>query len=81
MLFRSDEIGTSQVFFETGSANNQFRDRSTIIASGATDTTVTFDFAVPDNIPSGMMFTLYALGEDLSGNQAAATPVTVTAVP
>ena len=77
----TDEIGTSQVFFETSSNNNNFRDRSTIIASGSSDTTVTFDWQVPDNIPTGTMITLYALGEDLSGNQAAAMPITVSVVP
>ena len=77
----TDEIGTSQVFFEASSNNNNFRDRSTIIASGSADATVSFDWQVPDNIPTGTMITLYALGEDLSGNQAAAMPITVTVVP
>ena len=78
----TDEIGTSQVFFEwSGNFNGQFnRDRSTIIASGSADTTLSFDWQVPDNI-AGTTITLYALGEDLSGNQAAAQPVTVTVVP
>jgi hypothetical protein len=75
----TDEIGTSQVFFDTSTTfNGQFgnRDRATI-TSGATDTTVQFDMQVPD-ATAGQMVTLYALGEDLSGNQAAAMPVTVT---
>jgi hypothetical protein len=73
----TDEIGVSSVFFEW---NTQFgRDRSSIVASGSTDATLKFDFQVPDQV--GSMITLYALGEDLSGNQAAAEPVTVTVVP
>jgi len=73
----TDEIGVSSVFFEW---NTQFgRDRSSIVASGSTDATLDFDFQVPDQV--GSMITLYALGEDLSGNQAAAAPVTVTVVP
>lgn len=80
----TDEIGVSRVYFEPaafGQFNNQFnRDRSTIVASGSTDATVQFDWAVPQ-APAGTMITLYALGEDLSGNQAAAMPVTVTLVP
>ena len=73
----TDEIGVSSVFFEW---NTQFgRDRSSIVASGSTDATLQFDFKVPNQV--GASVTLYALGEDLSGNQAAAAPVTVTVVP
>ena len=75
----TDEIGVSQVFFEW---NGQFaRERSTVLASGSTDAMVGFDFAVPDNAAVGSMLTLYALAGDLSGNQAAAQPVTVTVAP
>lgn len=73
----ADEIGVSQVFFETD-LNGNGRDRGTVIASGATDTTVTFEFQVNDSVAIGSMITLYALAADLSGNQAAAEPVTVT---
>jgi len=73
----TDEIGVSSVFFEW---KTQFgRDRASILASGSTDATLKFDFQVPDQV--GSMITLYALGSDLSGNQAAAAPVTVTVVP
>lgn len=75
----TDEIGVSQVWFEW---NGQFaRDRSSVVASGSTDATVGFDVAVPDNATVGSMLTLYALAGDLSGNQAAAEPITVTVAP
>jgi len=72
----TDEIGISQVFFEASAGQ---RDRSTVIASGATDTSVTFDFRI-ENVATGTMVTLYALAADLSGNQGAARPVSITAV-
>jgi hypothetical protein len=76
----TDEIGVSQVFFETEFDNggNGNRDRGTVVASGSSDTTVSFDFQVNDGVSIGSMITLYALAADLSGNQAAADPVTVT---
>ncbi len=76
-----DEIGVSQVFFETqGSGNNQNnRDRSTVVASGSTDATIMFDVTAQDN-QIGSTITLFALAADLSGNQAAADPVTITVV-
>lgn len=72
----TDEIGISQVFFGT---SERSRDRS-LIASGAGDVTLDFDFQVPD-IAEGATVTLFALAEDLSGNQGAAEPITVTVVP
>lgn len=72
----TDEIGVSQVFF---GSSDQSRDRS-LIASGAGDVTLDFDFQVPDFAP-GAIVTLFALGEDLSGNQGAAQPIMVTVVP
>jgi hypothetical protein len=75
----TDEIGVSQVFFETEFDNgNGNRDRGTVVASGATDATVAFEFQVNDGVQIGSTVTLYALAADLSGNQAAADPVTVT---
>lgn len=74
----TDEIGVSQVFFETDVNGNGNRDRGTVVASGSADTTVTFDFQVNDGVAIGSTITLYALAADLSGNQAAADPVTVT---
>jgi hypothetical protein len=76
----TDEIGISQVFFESDQGGGNNRDRGTVVASGATDTTVTFEFQVGDNIADGATITLYALAADLSGNQAAALPITVTVV-
>lgn len=72
----TDEIGISQVWFEW---NGQFaRDRSSVVASGAADATLSFDVPVPDFAQVGSTLTFYALVADLSGNEAAAQPVTVT---
>lgn len=72
----TDEIGISQVFF---GSTVRARDRS-LVTSGASDLTLDFDFTVPDQ-PAGTTFQLFALAEDLSGNQGAATPITLTVVP
>ena len=72
----TDEIGVSQALF---GSSDRSRDRS-LIASGAGDVMLDFDFTVPD-LAAGSMVTLFALAEDLSGNQGAATPITVTVVP
>ena len=72
----TDEIGVSQVSF---GSSDRAGDRS-LIASGTGDVTLDFDFQVPDVSP-GAMVTLFALAEDLSGNQGAATPITVVVVP
>jgi hypothetical protein len=74
----TDEIGVSQVFFEWN--GELARDRSSVVASGTTDATVGFDFAVPD-AAAGSTLTFYALAGDLSGNQAAAQPITVSVTP
>lgn len=73
----TDEIGVSQVYLEW--SGGQRRDRSGIIATGAGDVTLTFDFQAPD--APGTTLTLYALAEDLSGNQGVAMPITVNVVP
>jgi hypothetical protein len=72
----TDEIGISQVFF---GSTVRSRDRS-LVTSGAGDVTLDFDFTVPDQ-PAGTTFQLFALAEDLSGNQGAAMPITLTVVP
>lgn len=72
----TDEIGISQVFF---GSSFRSRDRS-LVTSGASDLTLDFDFAVPD-VAAGTTITLSALAEDMSGNQGAAAPITVTVVP
>jgi len=75
----SDEIGVSEVFLEaTGEVN---RLESSVVASGATEATVRFDFDVPNDARSGPTITLYAMASDLSGNLAAAEPVTITVDP
>jgi hypothetical protein len=74
-----DEIGVSEVFLEADGELNRLR--STVVASGSTDATVTFDFDIPDNALPGPTITLYAMASDLSGNLAAATPITLTVDP
>ncbi|MCX5748337.1 MAG: hypothetical protein NT062_38280 [Proteobacteria bacterium] len=80
-----DEIGVSQVFFETagqtGNNNNNNRQRSTVVASGTTDAMIGFDMTISQNATVGSTITVYALAADLSGNQAAATPITLTVDP
>jgi len=78
----TDEIGISQVLFEaTFSDNgNNNRDRSTIVTSGSLDATITFEVR-PNDTQVGATVTLHALGEDLSGNLAAAASVTLTVMP
>ena len=78
----TDEIGISQVQFEAsfsgnGGNGNGNRQRSTVVSSGKLDATLTFNVQAQDT-QVGATLTLYALGSDLSGNQAAATPVSVT---
>lgn len=80
----ADEIGVSSVTFETtafsggGNGGNNGSARSTVVASGSTDTMVQFAVRVPDNATLGQTITLFAIAEDLSGNEAAAQPVVVT---
>ncbi len=79
MVHATDEIGVSQVLFQVSGNNvgfGQNGDRS-LIASGSTDVTLSFQFDT-GNLQTGNMLTLYAIASDLSGNQGAATPVTVT---
>lgn len=76
----TDEIGVSQVFFEANySRDNNNRARSTVVASGSLDSTIEFDLRAQDT-QVGETVTLYALGSDLSGNQAAAPSITLTVV-
>lgn len=84
MVHVEDEIGISQVFFEASFSNNptggNTRARGTVIASGSLASDVPFDLRAQDT-QIGDTITLYALAADLSGNQAAAAPVTLTVVP
>ncbi|MGE5186358.1 MAG: hypothetical protein ACM31C_30090 [Acidobacteriota bacterium] len=73
----TDEIGVSQVYFD-GTNNINNGQRSTVIASGAPDVTVTFHTNVPQGAMNGQTIELHALASDLSGNLAAAPPVTLT---
>jgi hypothetical protein len=75
----SDEIGVSQVSFETSFQNggNGNRQRTTISDAGTTDAAVDFDVNTQDT-QIGEMVTIYAIASDLSGNEGVATPVTVT---
>lgn len=75
----TDEIGASQVTIEA--AGELERVRTSVVASGSTDATLTFRFDIPDNALPGPTITLYALATDLSGNQAAATPITLIVDP
>lgn len=85
MIHATDEIGVSQVFFQVtgfnGGGGGGFGngDRS-LIASGAADVTLSFQFDT-GNTTAGTVLTLYALAADLSGNEGAATPVMVTVQP
>jgi DNA-binding beta-propeller fold protein YncE len=74
-----DEIGVSQVVIEA--AGSLDRQRSTVIASGSGDATLTFRFDVPDNAAAGPTVTLYALATDLSGNRGTASAVVLTVDP
>ena len=78
-----DEIGISQVSFQTdfsnnGGGNNNNNNRGRLVASGTTDTTINFTLTAGQQTGT---VTLYALAADLSGNQAAAAPIVVTVVP
>ncbi len=79
----SDEIGVSQVWFESTVSNNPNgngnRDRSTVVASGSLDAMISFTVR-PQDTQVGATMTLYALAADLSGNQAAAKPITLTVI-
>jgi hypothetical protein len=77
----TDEIGISQVYFEAafsgnGGNGNGNRQRSTVVSSGLLDANLSFDLRAQDT-QVGATVTLYALGSDLSGNQAAAKPVSI----
>lgn len=80
----ADEIGISQVVFEAQFSNDQNngnnRSRSSVVASGSLATDLKFSLRTNDT-QAGQMVTLYALGSDLSGNQVAAMPVTISIIP
>jgi hypothetical protein len=78
----TDEIGVSQVSFETSATGggNGNRQRTTISNAGTTDADVDFDVGT-NNLTAGDTVTIYAVAADLSGNEGVAQPITVTVAP
>ena len=75
----TDEIGVSQVTLDgTGGIDGG---RTTVVASGAQDVTLTFHLQVPQQATPGPSIELHALASDLSGNLATAAAVTLTVDP
>jgi hypothetical protein len=74
----SDEIGVSNVTLD--STLGIQGTRSTVVASGAQMSTLTFRLQIPQN-PGVTTFDLHALASDLSGNIAVADAVTLTIDP
>ena len=74
----SDEIGISNVTLD--STLGIQGTRSTVVASGAQMSTLTFRLQIPQN-PGVTAFDLHALASDLSGNIAVADAVTLTIDP
>lgn len=75
----TDEIGVSRVTIDgTGTIQGT---RSTVISSGATETTITFRMSIPAGATAGPSITLYALASDLSGNQGTAAAMVLTVDP
>lgn len=69
----TDEIGISSITLDaTGRIDGG---RTTVVASGTQDTTLTFRLDVDPDAPAGQTITLYALASDLSGNLQAAQPL------
>ena len=82
-LHVTDEIGVGQLILDTtefGNGNGGVR-RSSTLVSGTQDGTVTFRIDVPPGAAPGPNLVLYALATDLSGNSAAAMPLTLTIDP
>jgi hypothetical protein len=71
-----DEIGVSEVWLEASGEVERLR--STVVASGATESDVDFRIDIPDGALAGPTITLHALAGDLSGNLAAAEPIVLT---
>lgn len=74
----TDEIGVSNVILD--STLGIQGTRSTVVASGSKDATITFRLDIPQN-PMVTTFDLHALASDLSGNIAVADAVTLTIDP
>ena len=76
----TDEIGVSEVILDANGPI-QGNTRSTVVASGAPDTTLTFRTSVPATAQAGPTIELQALASDLSGNFAAASALTLIVDP
>jgi DNA-binding beta-propeller fold protein YncE len=76
----TDEIGVSEVTLDTNGVL-QGGTRSTVVSSGAGDTTLTFRTSVPTDAAPGPTIELHALAADLSGNYGAAAALTLTVDP
>ena len=75
----TDEIGVSKVTLDgTGAIQNA---RTTIVTSGAAETTLTFRTSIEAGAAPGPTIELHALARDLSGNVGVAPPLTLTVDP
>jgi len=77
----TDEIGVGQVILDATGGFGGGGGRSSTLVSGTQDGTVTFRLDVPNGAQPGPTLVLYALATDLSGNSAAAMPITLTVDP
>lgn len=75
----TDEIGVSEVTID--GVGTIFGSRSTVVPSGALDTTLTFRTSIPAGAAPGPTVRVFALARDLSGNIAAAAALTLTVDP
>jgi hypothetical protein len=75
----TDEIGVSEVTID--GLGTIIGSRSTVVSSGALDTTLTFRTGIPAGVAAGPNVRVFALARDLSGNIAAAAPITLTVDP
>jgi hypothetical protein len=76
----SDEIGVSQLYVQavtTNGSTNIDRTRSTILASGTTSGTASFEFDT-GNDNAWTAVTIYAMAADMSGNLAVASSINNT---
>jgi len=70
----TDEIGVADVTFDGPNIQN----RTTVVSSGAADTTLTFRGSVSANAQNNSTIELHALATDLSGNIGVAAAVTLS---
>ncbi len=77
----TDEIGVGQVILDATGGFGNNGGRSSTLVSGTQDGTATFRIDIPNGAQPGPTLKLYALATDLSGNSAAAMPITLTVDP